>query len=187
MGCLSRQETAISNASHGTANASHGAADASYVVADASCRAVDESRVCCFSQGSDLVMQDCNISSSTGILANEEVISPAVGHLTSPAVGHAQRSQHQLPCQGATMTVGGHLVHEILRTQQQAGMGCHSGSGIGIEGGEPLIEQTLVRSCESHGIAIFTELGGSQGALRPASSLLPPLRLDRNDLSARWC
>lgn len=38
-----------------------------------------------------------------------------------------------------------------------------TGSGIGIEGGDPLISNTLVRDCARHGVAIFAELGGSEG------------------------
>jgi hypothetical protein len=40
---------------------------------------------------------------------------------------------------------------------------CVAGSGIGIEGGDPLISNTLVRDCARHGVAIFAELGGSEG------------------------
>lgn len=117
--------------------------------------------------------------------------------LTGKRPRHA-RLQHQqlhryrcqrLPAVGPggnyfTLPISGHdqwraSAGRNLKTAQKVSLGCRAGSGIGIEGGEPLIEQTLVRSCESHGIAIFTELGGSQGTLR-AAYLHCPLLLDHN-------
>lgn len=39
----------------------------------------------------------------------------------------------------------------------------YAGSGVGIEGGNPVVRQSAVHNCKRHGIAIFSELGGGTG------------------------
>lgn len=41
----------------------------------------------------------------------------------------------------------------------------YAGSGVGIEGGSPVVRQSVVHNCERQGIAIFSELGGKTGGV----------------------
>jgi hypothetical protein len=48
---------------------------------------------------------------------------------------------------------------------QDCDVSSSTGSGVGIEGGAPLIGRCTVHNCERHGVAIFSELGGSEGVM----------------------
>ena len=48
---------------------------------------------------------------------------------------------------------------------QDCDISSSTGSGVGIEGGGPLLTRCNVHNCERHGFAIFSELGGSAGAV----------------------
>lgn len=47
-----------------------------------------------------------------------------------------------------------------------------TGSGVGIEGGSPMARDCAVHDCERHGIAVFSELGGSAGASQSFQRML---------------
>ena len=48
---------------------------------------------------------------------------------------------------------------------QDCNISSSTGTGVGIEGGSPLVGRCVVHNCERHGVAIFSELGGSEGAV----------------------
>ena len=48
---------------------------------------------------------------------------------------------------------------------QDCDISSSTGTGVGIEGGAPLIGRCTVHNCERHGVAIFSELGGSGGVV----------------------
>lgn len=48
---------------------------------------------------------------------------------------------------------------------QDCDINSSTGSGVGIEGGSPLLARCTVHNCERHGVAVFSELGGSAGVV----------------------